>query len=251
VLARVLAVELRGLVEGDREGGLGMLEDLLPGLALPAGINTAWRAISLGAAGCAAGVARETLTAVAGWGEPDSSQPGGELDAEQREEAAAAAERLLTAAVQAASERPGTRQENDPGVNAAGSFLDPAVLRDLEAALVRWLDRNPEAAAVIEEQVTELREVLPDEAAEVIPSDHAEALARCHALLLSGRDEEDGEQDGPEDDSSAVIRRFAADPSITPSRAAAARRWADTIHSGSGSSTNRLRALPAAICSTW
>jgi hypothetical protein len=227
VLARVVAVELRGLVDGDREGGLRALEDLLLGLGLPARVNAAWRAIPLGAPERAAAVARKALTVVAGWGEADS-----DLDPEQREETAAAAERLLAAAVYAAGEGQPADKEPGAGARVVEEFLDPAVLCDLEDALVRWLDRTPDAAAVVAEQVTELREVLPEETGEVIPVDHAEALVRCHALLLAGTDEQDGEQDGEDDDSNAVIRRFAADPSVTPPRAAAARRWAETIHFG-------------------
>ena len=105
VLSRVLAAELRGVVEQDREGGLRMLEELLPGLPPRARINVAWRAIALGAPARAAGIAREVLMAAAGWDDGNGSPPDGDLDPEQREDAASAAERLLAAAVHVASEQ--------------------------------------------------------------------------------------------------------------------------------------------------
>jgi hypothetical protein len=231
VLSRVLAAELRGVVEQDREDGLRLLEELLPGLAMPARINVAWRAIVLGAPARAAGIARQVLMAVAGWDDGDGLPPGGDLDPEQRAEAASAAERLLAAAVHAAGEQPTTNDGHDREVNLIEAFQDPAVLRKLEAAFARWLACTPEAAAVVAEQVTELDEVLPEEAAEVIPLERAKSLVRCHALLLSGDDGESGEV-GPDDDSGALVRRFAADSSVTSDQAEVARRWADTIHFG-------------------
>jgi hypothetical protein len=231
VLSQVLAAELRGVVEQDIEGGLRILEELLPGLPMRAKVNVAWRAIALGAPARAAGIAREVLVAVAGWDEGDGSRPGGDLDPAQREEAASAAERLLAAAVHAASERPATIGGHDHEVSPAEAFQDPAVLRDLEAAFARWLTRTPEAAAVVAGQVTELHEVLPEETAEVIPQERAESLARCHALLLGG-DDEDSWETGQDADSGALVRRFAADPSVTSAQAEVARRWADTIHFG-------------------
>ena len=159
VMSQVLAVELRGVVEQDRESGLRMLEDLLPGLPLPARVNVAWRAIALGTPALAAGIAREVLMAVAGWDGGNGSPPGGDLDPAQREEAATAAERLLAAAVHAASGQPAANDGHDRQVNPAEAFHDPAVLRSLEAAFTRWLARTPEAAAVVAEQVTELHEV--------------------------------------------------------------------------------------------
>lgn len=231
VLSRVLAAELRGVVEQDREGGLRMLEELLPGLPMLARVNVAWRPIALGAPARAAGIAREMLMAVAGWDDGDGSRPGGDLDPAQREEAASAAERLLAAAVHAASEQPATCGGNGHEASVAETFQDPAVLRSLEGAFARWLARTPQAAAVVAEQVTELHEVLPEDAAEVIPLERAESLARCHALLLGG-DDEDSREAGPDDDSGALVRRFAADPSVPPAQAEMARRWADTIHFG-------------------
>lgn len=231
VLSRVLAAELRGVVEQDREGGLRTLEELLPELPPPARVNAAWRAIALGAPALAAGTARQVLMAVAGWDDGDGSRAGGDLDPAQREESASAAERLLAAAVHAASEQPATNDRHDREVSLAEAFQDPAVLRNLQAAFARWLVRTPEAAAVVAEQVTELHEVLPEEAAEVIPLEQAESLALCHALLLSG-DDQDTEEVGPDDDSGALVRRFAADSSVTSDQAEVARRWADTIHFG-------------------
>ena len=231
VLSRVLAAELRGVVEQDREGGLRLLDELLPGLPMPARINVAWRTISLGAPARAAGIAREVLMAVAGWDAGDGSQPGGDLDPEQREGAASAAERLLAAAVHAAGEQAAADDGHSDEVSLAEAFRDPAVLRSLEAGFARWLARTPQAAPVVADQVTELHEVLPEDAAEVIPLERAESLARCHALLLGG-DEEDSQEAGPDDDSGALVRRFAADPSVPSAQAEAARRWADTIHFG-------------------
>jgi hypothetical protein len=231
VLSRVLAAELRGVVEQDREGGLRLLEELLPGLPTPARINVAWRAIALGAPARAAGIARQVLMAVAGWDDGDGSPPGGDLDPEQREEAASAAERLLAAAVHAASEQSATNDGYGHEASVSEAFHDPAVLRSLEGGFARWLGRTPQAAAVVAEQVTELHEVLPEEAAEVIPLERAEPLARCHALLLGGDDEESREV-GPDDDSGAPVRRFAADPSVPAAQAELARRWAGTIHFG-------------------
>ena len=231
VLSRVLAAELRGLVEQDREGGLRMLEELLPGLPPPARIKVAWRAIALGAPARAAGIAREVLMAVAGWDDGDGSPPGADLDPAQREEAAGAAERLLAAAVHAASEQPAANDGPGHEASPAEAFQDPAVLRSLEAAFAHWLARTPEAAAVVAEQVTEMHEVLPGDAAEVIPLERAESLARCHALLLGGDDEDSREAD-PDDDSGSLVRRFADDPSVPSAQAEVARRWADTIHFG-------------------
>jgi hypothetical protein len=231
VLSRVLAAELRGVVEQDREGGLRMLEELLPGLPLPARVNVAWRAIALGAPARAAGIAREVLMAGAGWDDGNGSRPGGDLDPAQREEAASAAERLLAAAVYAVSGQSATNDGHDHEVSPAEAFQDPAVLRSLEAAFARWLTRTQEAAAAVAEQVIELHEALPEDAAEVIPLERAESLARCHALLLGGDDEGSGEV-GLDDDSAALVRRFAADPSVTSAQAEVARRWADTIHFG-------------------
>lgn len=231
VLSRVLAAELRGVVEQDREGGLRILEELLPGLPPPARVNAAWRAIALGAPARAAAIARQVLMAVAGWDDGDGSRPGGDLDPAQREEAASAAERLLAAAVQAATEQATISDGHDHKVSPAEAFQDPAVLRNLEAAFARWLARTPEAAAVVAEQVTELHEVLPEEAAEVIPLERAESLARCHALLLS-REVEDSGEAGPDDDSGALVRRFASDSSVTPDQAEVAQRWAGTNHFG-------------------
>jgi hypothetical protein len=231
VLSRVLAAELRGVVEQDQEGGLRILDELLPGLPLAARINVAWRAIALGAPARAAGIARQVLMAIAGWDDGDGSQPGGDLDPEQREDAASAAERLLAAAVHVASEQPTPDDGHSNEVSPAEAFQDPAVLRSLEAGFARWLARTPQAAAVVAEQVTELRDVLPEDAAEVIPLERAESLARCHALLLGG-DDEDSREPGPDDDSGALVRRFAADPSVPAAQAEVARRWADTIHFG-------------------
>jgi len=231
VLSRVLAAELRGVVEQDQEGGLRILDELLPRLPLPARINVAWRAVALGAPARAAGIARQVLMAIAGWDDGDGSPPGGDLDPEQREDAASAAERLLAAAVHAASEQPTPDDGHSDEVSPAEAFQDPAVLRSLEAGFARWLARTPQAAALVAEQVTELHEVLPDDTAEVIPLERAESLARCHALLLGG-DDEDSREAGPGDDSGALVRRFAADPSVPSAQAEVARRWADTIHFG-------------------
>ena len=164
VLSRVLAAELRGVVEQDREGGLRLLDELLPGLPMPARINVAWRTIALGAPARAAGIAREVLMAVAGWDAGDGSQPGGDLDPEQREGAASAAERLLAAAVHAAGEQAAADDGHSDEVSLAEAFRDPAVLRSLEAGFARWLARTPQAAPVVADQVTELHEVLPEDA---------------------------------------------------------------------------------------
>jgi hypothetical protein len=258
-LARAVAIEQRGLVDGDREAALRMVDELLAEIPPAARVNVAWRAIDLGDPARAARVATAVLREQAGWGEPGrEAGPGeragtagehgagergagereaGEREAGEREgaarepaaaqraKAAEAAERLLAAAVQAASDLGGAA-----GQQVTRAFLEPAALTGLQAAFARWLERTPAAAAAVAGQVRELLEILPDDAAEVIPLDRAEALARCHALLLSGR-EADGEE-GPDDDSDALIRWFAADSSASPAQAEAARRWADTIHFG-------------------